>query len=164
MKNMIERNEERLKTLISQYQQRVFALILYLIGGDQDKTYDICASSFAEAMRAGFDLEQEDAFLLRTIGISLEKARLAKTLPSYDLLEFIDLPDKEKRPLYLILKSLQSLDFEGRALVLLRNQLNLSYKKIAMATGISESDAKRKTVQALVLLREKVEEILKHGQ
>ena len=150
--------------LISQYQQRVFALVLYLIGGDQDKTYDICASSFAEAIRAGSDLEQEDAFLLKTIGIALEQACLAKTLPSSDLLELLDLPDKEKRPLYLILKSLQSLDFEGRVLVLLRNQLNLSHEEIAMVMGISESDAKRKTTQALVLLREKVEEILKHGQ
>ncbi len=47
-------NERAAKLLIEQYQQRVFALVLYLIGDDRDKAYDITASSFVEAFSATF--------------------------------------------------------------------------------------------------------------
>jgi len=153
---MPERDERRLKLLISRYQQRVFALVLHLIGGDQDKTYDICASSFAEAMQAGSLLEQEEVFLTRVIRIAIKKSRATKTMPTSNELDFLDLPSSEKGPLRIVLKGLQALDFDAKALVLLRGQLNLLYRQIATILRVSQSDARIKTVQAYARLRKMI--------
>ncbi|MBU2102290.1 MAG: hypothetical protein KKF80_02755, partial [Candidatus Omnitrophica bacterium] len=111
---MPERDKEHFKLLILRYQNRVFALILYLIGGDQDKTYDICASSFADAMRVSPPLEHEEAFLTTLIGIAIEKSRAAKTIPISDELDLLELPDAEKGPLRMVLKALRALDFDAK--------------------------------------------------
>jgi len=153
---MPKRNERRLKLLISRYQQRVFALVLHLIGGDRDKTYDICASSFAEAMQAGSLLEQEEVFLTRVIRIAIKKSRATKTMPTSNELDFLDLPSSEKGPLHIVLKGLQALDFDAKALVLLRGQLNLLYRQIATIMRVSESDARIKTAQAHARLRKMI--------
>ena len=60
---MLRQDAEGLKLLISRYQQRVFALVLYLIGGDRDKAYDITASSFAEAFTITSLLEKEGVII-----------------------------------------------------------------------------------------------------
>ncbi|MBN1869196.1 MAG: sigma-70 family RNA polymerase sigma factor [Candidatus Omnitrophica bacterium] len=154
--------EERIKFLISRYQQGVFALVLYLIGGDQDKTYDICASSFAEAMRACSSPEREGIFLAKVIGIAVEKARAIKTIPVFKELEFLDLPASEQGPLRLLIKAFWKLAFDDKALVLLREQLNLSYRQIAAVMRKTESDTRSEVNQARTRLREIIEDTLKY--
>ena len=156
-------NEEHLKSLISRYRQKVFALILYLVGGDQDKTYDICAASFAEAVHARASFGQDEVILTGVIGAAIEKTRATKAIPVSNEFELLDLPDAEKGPLHVVLKALQALDFNAKALVLLRDQLNLSYKQIAIAMHISETNAISKTAQARVQLRKKIEETINHA-
>jgi DNA-directed RNA polymerase specialized sigma24 family protein len=160
---MPERDEERLKLLISRYQQRIFALVLYLIGGDQDKTYDICASSFAEAMRASPPLEHEEAFLTTLIGIAIEKSRATRTIPTPNELDLLELPDAEKGPLRIVLKGLQTLDFELKVPLLLRFQLNLSYSDIGTVIRTSGSNARIKTAQARAQLDKEIERILSNA-
>ena len=154
--------EDQLKILISRYQQKVFALVLYLIGGDQDKTYDICAKSFAEAMYGSSYLETEEAVLTKIIGMAIEKSRVTKAIPTFSEVELLDLPDAEKGPLRLVLKALHSLDFDAKALVLLRDQLNLSYRQIAAIVRNSESHTRSKVIQARIRLREILEDTLKN--
>lgn len=160
---MPERDEEHLKLFILRYQNQVFALILYLIGGDQDKTYDICASSFAEAMRTSPPLEHEEAFLTTLIGNAIEKSRATKTIPTSNELDLLELPDAEKGPLRIVLKALQALDFDAKTLVLLRDQLNLSYGQIATIMRSSESNTRSKVTQARARLRKMIEDTLNYA-
>ncbi|MFH1875424.1 MAG: sigma factor-like helix-turn-helix DNA-binding protein [Candidatus Omnitrophota bacterium] len=156
-------DEERLQSLIIRYQQKVFALVFYLIGGDQDKTYDICASSFAEAARVRSSLEHEEAFLITLIGIAIERSRAAKTIPVSNELGLLELPDAEKGPLRMVLKALRALDFDAKALVLLRDQLNLSYSEIAAIMRSSESTTRPKVTQARARLRKMIEDTLHYA-
>ena len=160
---MSERDEERLKLLISRYQQKIFALVLYLIGGDQDKTYDICAASFAEAMRASPPLEHEEAFLTTLISNAIEKSRATKIIPTSNELDLLELPDAEKGPLRIVLKALRTLDFDVKVLVLLRGQLNLSYKQIATIMRSSESNTRSKVTQARAQLIKIIEDTLDYA-
>jgi DNA-directed RNA polymerase specialized sigma24 family protein len=155
-------NEERLKLFISRHQQRVFALVMYLIGGDRDKTYDICAASFAEAMYGGSFSEPEEAVLTRMIGAAVEKSRVTKAIPTANEIESLDLSDAEKGPLHLVLKALHALDFDAKALVLLRDQLNLSYRQIAAIVRNSESQTRSQVIQARIRLREIIEDTLRN--
>ena len=158
---MYSQNEDTIKALIAQYQQKIFALALYLVGRDRDNAYGVCASSFTEAIRESSYLEQKEVFLVRLAGIVVEKCRNTKAIPIFDELEFLDLPAAEKMPLGIVLKALQALDFDSKALVLLRDQLNLLYKEISVIMRVSETDARRKTARARALLREKIEEIMR---
>ncbi|MFH1799396.1 MAG: sigma factor-like helix-turn-helix DNA-binding protein [Candidatus Omnitrophota bacterium] len=149
-----------IKLTIGRYQQRVFALALYLIGRDQDKAYDVCAGSFAEAMRVSPPWENEEAFLTTLVGIAVEESRVTKTIPVSNELDLLELPDAEKGPLRIVLKALRTLDFDAKALVLLRDQLNLSYKQIATIMRSSESAAKSNVIQAHARLRKAIEDTL----
>lgn len=157
------KNKGQSKALIARYQQSIFALVLYLIGGDQDAAYNICATSFAEALSRSSSLEQEEAFLTRLIDTAIKKTRATKTIPVSDELEFLDVPLAEKGPLRVVLKAFQILDFDEKALLLLRDQLNLSYRNIASSMRISESSAKQKIIQARIQFREKLEETVNDG-
>jgi len=155
--------EEQIKLLIFRYQQSAFAFVLYLIGGDQDKAYDICAASFAEAMRAGFPLEHEEVFLNRLVSIAVEKIRNVKTIPNFDVIELLEISGAEKGQLLIVLKALQTLDFEQKAPLLLRYQINLSYRDIGAVMRISEGNARIKTAQARAQLEKESERILNNS-
>ena len=89
-------NKEAMKLLIEQYQQRVFVLVLYLIGDDRDKVYDITASSFVEAFRAAPSLEDKSSFLIRLVRIAIEKSRNVKIIPFPEESDFVGfLPERK---------------------------------------------------------------------
>ena len=141
-------------------QQEIFALIVYLIGGDQDKAYDICVDSFARAIATGARDEPEGAFRARLAGIAVEKSRPVQAIPSFDVLDAIDISSQEKNLFRIVLEALQQLDFNAKALVLLRDQLNFSYKDIAVIMSVAQSEVKRSTEQARNLLRSEIEKVL----
>ena len=146
------------KTLIARYQQNIYALVLYLIGADQDVAYEICAASFAETLSGSSPTENEETFFNKLIRAAVTKSRTARALPVSHELEFLDLSRTEKGPLRAILGAFQTLDFDEKAFILLRDQTNRSYKDIAVSMGISESSARQKTIQARIRFREKLEE------
>ena len=121
-------------------------MVLYLIGGDQDKTYDICATSFAEAMRVSPSWEEDEEFLITLIGIAIEKSRVTKAIPTYDELDLLELPDAEKEPLRIVLKALQRLDFELKVRLLLRFQVNLSCRDIGRAMRMPDSQVRVRVI------------------
>jgi len=159
---MYDQNEDTIRSLIVSYQQRVFAFVLYLVGQDRDAAYDVCASSFAEAIRRSHSLGQTGVFLPRLIGIAVEKCRHSKTIPTFDVFELLAIPSVEKEPLRIVLKALQALDLEFKVPLLLRFQLNLSYGDMGMVMRTSDSDARIKTVRARVQLEKEIERILSH--
>ena len=160
---MYSQNEDTIKSLITQHQQKIFALVLYLVGQDQDRAYDICASSFTEAIRESSHLEQEEALMIRLIGVAVENCRNIKTIPTFDVIELLAITSAEKEPLRIVLKALQKLDFELKAPLLLRFQLNLSYADIGKVMRTSDSNARIKTAQARVQLDNGIERILSNA-
>jgi DNA-directed RNA polymerase specialized sigma24 family protein len=157
---MYNQNEDTIKSLIAQYQQRIYALVLYLAGQDQDRAYDICATSFTEAIRESPHVEQEEVLMVRLIGIAVEKCRNIKTIPTFDVIKFLEISEAEKGQLLIVLKALQTLGFEQKVPLLLRYQFNLSYGDIATVMLASESDARIKTAQARAQLDKEIERIL----
>jgi len=160
---MYNQNEDTIKSLIAQYQQKIFAFVLYLIGQDQDRAYDVCASSFTEAIQESSSLEQKEAFLLRIIGVTVEKCRNVKTIPTLNVIELLAITSAEKGPLRIVLKALQMLDFELKVPLLLRFQLNLSYGDIGTVMRTSDSNARIKTAQARAQLNKEIERILSNA-
>ena len=137
--------------------------MLYLVGQDQNRAYDICASSFAEAIRESPRPGQEEALMIRLIGIAVEKCRNIKTIPTFDVIEFLDISSAEKGQLLIVLKALQAQDFEVKAFVLLRDQLSLSYRQIATIIRSSESNTRSKVTQARARLRKMIEDTLNYA-
>ena len=160
---MYSQNKDTIKSLITQHQQKIFALVLYLVGQDQDTAYDVCASSFAEAIQGSSSLGQKEVFLLRLIGVVVEKCRNVKTIPTLDAIEFLTITSAEKEPLRIVLKALQILDFELKVVLLLRFQLNLSYSEIGTVMQISDSNARTKTIQARTQLDNEIERIVSNA-
>ena len=158
---MISRdNEEVVNLLIQRYQQRIFALVLYLVGNDRDKVYDIAVSSFVEAFRTTVFPGECNTFLRRISSVAVEKSRDVKIIASSDEPDFTDLPKERRNSLFMLKKALQALPFDERAVLLLRDQLRISYEDISVVFRISERDARLQTTQARAHLRKKIAEML----
>ncbi|MFC1621344.1 RNA polymerase sigma factor [Candidatus Omnitrophota bacterium] len=156
-------DESILKTQIERYQQKIFALVLYLIGGNQDKAYDITVSSFVKVLRVMSSIEKEDIFLTAVAAVAIEKSRNAKVVPSFKESDLENFPLVKRQSLSLLRRSFQSLSFETRTMLLLRDQMHLSHKNIAAILHVSESTARSQITQARVVLRDKVKDILSGG-
>jgi DNA-directed RNA polymerase specialized sigma24 family protein len=156
--------EEQVKSVISRYLQGIFALVLYLTAGEQDVAYEVCAESFAQAIRTAPPLEQEENFLTRLTGIAVAKSRNVKTIPDFEGFDLLEVSETDKAPLRIVLSSLLKLDFDSKAAILLRSQLCFSYKDIASIMRTSESNARHMTTQAKILLRQKIEEMISYAE
>ncbi|MFC1624659.1 RNA polymerase sigma factor [Candidatus Omnitrophota bacterium] len=157
-------DETQIKSLIDNYQQRIFALALYLAGNDKNKAYEITASSFVKALRTASPFEEGDSFLVRIAGVAIDKSRDIKVIPSADESNLVDIAPRRKRFFKIITLALQSLPFEAKALLLLRDQVHLAYKDISAALKISESASRIQTLQAREQIKEKIKEILSRGR
>lgn len=159
---MLYQDEKSLKSLTSRYQQRIFAFVLYLIGGDRDKAYEVAATSFAEAINRSSSLEKEDVFFNAVASIAIENSRSIKSIPTLEQIDVMDFAAEEKKSLGVIHAALQTLSFDAKALLLLRDQLHLPYKDISRIMNISENKVRVQIEQARFSLRRKIEEILNH--
>lgn len=158
---MIDQDENTLKLFISRHQQDIFALALYLVGGDRDKAYDITVSSFVKA--APFP-EQGDAFLVNLARATIEECRNIKVIPFSKDPGSTNLSPGEKESLRIVRAGLQLLPFDVKVLVLLRGQMHLSYKDISIVLGTSKHVAKIQTIQAHSQFREKITDVINHEQ
>ncbi|RKY36476.1 MAG: hypothetical protein DRP78_03490 [Candidatus Omnitrophota bacterium] len=153
-------NEVVVKSLVEQYQQRIFALVLYLNGDNFDQAYDITVSSFVKAFSSGCFLKNKSFFLIRLIRAAIKRSRDAKIIPFLDDANFADLPPEKRNSLFMVKKALQTLTFKEKIFLLLRDQFHLCYKDISAILKMPESDVRVQTVCARIHLREKVEEVL----
>ena len=154
-------NEETLKSLIGRCQQKIFALVYYLVGSDSDKAYEIAVLSFVEAFRTTPAIETENAFFIRLVHMAVEKSRDATVIPSFDESCFINTPLEKRQSFLVFRRALQALPFREKALLLMRDQLHLSYTNISSVLGTSHKNTRIQTVQARDHIRSKVEEALR---
>jgi DNA-directed RNA polymerase specialized sigma24 family protein len=152
--------KENLKLLVQSYEQRIFALVLYLAGNNRDKAYDIAVSSVVEVLRIAPFLRKED-FLASLAKEAIEKSRDAKIIPTSDESDFMDFPPEKRKLLLIIRTALQALPFDEKVMLLLRDQLHLPYKNIAAVLQLSESNVRTQIIHARIHLREKNEEVLR---
>lgn len=158
--NILQANEERLRFLVSLYQQKVFAFVLYLSGCNRDQAYDLTASSFAEVFSVYSDLWENETFLGKVLKIAVLKCRSIGVIPSLNNSDFETFKTQEKESLQRVQIALQKLPFNSKVLILLRDQLNLSYKMISGILKISDRHAKAQTAYSRLLLRRKLELVL----
>ena len=156
-------DQEELKNLIARYEQKVFALTLYLVGGDRNKTYEIASSAFAEAIQKNSPAEPTDPFLANVAAKVIEKSRVVKAMPSLDEIHWIGIADQEKGMLRIVGQALQALSFDEKALILLRDQQSLPYGDIAMIFHTDEKSAQARTIQARGQLRKQIEGLTHRG-
>ena len=85
---MVDQDEEILKLIITRYQSGIFALVLYLTGGDREKAYDITASSFVKVLSTFSVTEESDKLLTGLARVAVEKCRDVKAVPASDKFNF----------------------------------------------------------------------------
>ena len=157
------KDDKVMELLISEFKDKLFALVFFLIGDDRDKAYDITASSLVEAFRAARSPEDKASFLIRLISIAIEKSRTAKIIPFSDETEYADFSTEKRKSLLMVKKALQELPFNEKALLLLPDQLHLPHGDISAIFRMSEGDIRSQTVRARIHIRKKVEEVLSGG-
>lgn len=150
-------NQEELNYLISYCERKVFALTLYLIGGDRNRAYEIATSAFADAIQKSSSAKPTDSFLAAVAAKVIEKSRVAKAMPSSDEIQLTGIVAQEKGILRIVSQALQSLPFDEKALMLLRDQLNLPYRQMATIFHTDERTIQTRTTQARSQLRKRIE-------
>jgi DNA-directed RNA polymerase specialized sigma24 family protein len=156
-------NDERLPLLIGEHQQKIFALVVYLIGGDPTKAYEIASTCFAETLRAVSSLERKGETLVKVARAAVAQCRQVQMIPYADDADLAAHPPERRSALRMVKKALFALDFDARAILILRDQLHISHRDIAAVLDIPEAHAKIRAPQARLALRKKLEEVLSRG-
>ena len=124
-------NEETLKPVINRYLQKIYPLVYYLIGNDSDKAYQITTSSYVEAFMTLRSVENENEVIVNLVQEAIKQSHGVEIMPSSKVPPFKDAPSSKVQILHILSNALQAMSFKDRALLLLRDQLHLSYKNIA---------------------------------
>jgi len=158
---MIEtENDETLRPVINRYLRKIYPLVYYLIGNDSDKAYQIVASSYVEAFMSLRSLDDEDDIIVTLVQEAIKQSHAAEIMPSSSAPPFKDVPPEKIKILHILSNALQAMTFKDRALLLLRDQLHLSYQNVASILSISQTDARSHINQARLEIRKKVERAL----
>jgi len=158
---MIEtEDDEILRPTINRYLPKIYPFVYYLIGNDSDKAYQIIASSFVETFMSLRSLEDGDEVIVKLTQEAIKLSHAAEIMPSSSVPPFKDVPPEKVKILHILSNALQAMSFKDRALLLLRDQLHLSYRNAAAILGISQADARSHINQARLDIRKKVEKAL----
>jgi len=153
-------DDEKLKAVINRYLKKIYPLVFYLTGNDSDKAYQITVSSYVEAFMSLRSIDDEDQVFIKIVQQAIVQSQSATVMPSSKVPPFKNVPPGRIPILHILSKALQALPFKDRALLLLREQLHLSYQNIASVFGISQADARSHINKARVQLRKKAEEAM----
>jgi len=152
--------EETLKTVINRYTRKIYPLVYYMIGNDSDKAYQITTSSYVETFMSLRSLDDENEIIVKLVQEAIKLSHAVEIMPSSSLPPFKDVPPAKVQILQILSNALQAMSFKDRALLLLRDQLHLSYQNIAAILGISQKDARSHINLARIAIRKKVERAL----
>jgi len=152
--------DETLKPIINRHLQKIFALVFYLIGCDSDKAYQITTSSYVETFMFLRSVENESEVLVNLVQEAIKQSHSVDIMPSTNMPPFKNVPPEKVQILHILSNALQAMSFKDKALLLLRDQLHLSYKNIAVVLGVSQNDARSHINQARIEIRKKVEKAL----
>jgi len=155
---MIEvENDEVLKPVIKRYLPKIYALVYYLIGNDSDKAYQIVTSSYVETFMSIRSLDDENEIIVTLVQEAVKQSHSVEIMPSTKVPPFKDVSPQRIKILHILSNALQAMSFKDKTLLLLRDQLHLSYQNIATVLGVSQSDARSHINQARIAIRKKVE-------
>lgn len=152
--------DEDLKPVINRYLKKIYPLVYYLIGNDSDKAYQITTSSYVEAFMTLRSIENESEIIVNLVQEAIKQSHSVESMPSSKVPPFKNVPPEKVQILHILSNALQAMTFKDRALLLLRDQLHLSFKNIATVLGISQGDARSHINQARIEIRKKVERAL----
>jgi len=157
---MAQQDERSLRLLIHRYEKKIFALVLYLAGPDKDKAYEIAAGSFAEAIPLITPLDDDKDILSKIAGVALERCRHTVPVPFCDAPPVLNMPPEQRESLRMVTMALQALPVDSKALLLLRDQLHLPYRRISEIIKAPEDTTRVQITKARVDLRNKLEDQL----
>jgi len=158
---MTATNEARVQEWLLKYQQRIFALVWTVIGGDKNVAYEITVASFVAVTEAARPGEKEDRFFCQLIRSALTRSQSALVIPSKGEMNFPELTPAKQKSLQLTQQALRALPFESRAVLVLRDQMHLPYHQIAVIQKVSPQAVRIQVAQARGQLRSKLEEALR---
>lgn len=150
-------NEGALKSLIQRHQRKVFPFIFYCVGCNLDQAYEVCVSSFADAIRRGPPASEENFLLREVLRLAIGKGRETRTILSSPDDTFAGSAVR-KEVNKTVRRSLLTLPFEDKVVLLLRDQLNLPYEEIASILERSEGTVRSNLIRARIALRKRIEE------
>jgi len=154
-----EKSNQALDKMVCQYEKSVFSFILYFSGCDWDAAYEIAADSFVEIF-AEIKSSVEESLPVQLFTRVMDKCSNVKAIPLFDPVKFINAADPRKNLLRTAKEALIALSSDQKAMLLLRDQANLSYEEIASIVQVPFQDIKNRTWQARNNFRDKVEKIL----
>ena len=164
LERWLKGDAQALTSLIESTQQKIFALALYLIGGDRDKAYEMAASSIVDALRQTPSIEKKGDFLVQVARALLEKSKQIQAKPVTGPNDFLDFPPDKRRMLQIARDALQALPFETKILLLLRDQSGFSFQMISDLLQVPPDKVRMDTLHARSQLRIKIQEVLSHGR
>ena len=151
--------ERALAYAVQRHLKPVFTLALYLAKCNMATAYQVTLESFGEIVH--HTLTDGEQALLRQLLQAVVRRCRGVTPTSFPAdAEFFRLLEVKKDALPFVRQALFLLDFDSRALVLLRDQINVSYEDIGAILGLDPKKVKLETAAARVRLRDKMEEVL----
>ena len=159
----MENQDQALADTVKRYLRSVFALVLYLAKCSEGAAYQLTLAGFLDAVRQTPEAG-EGLFVKALLQTVIQQCRKAAPTPFPADPEFLRLLEVKKITLPLVRQALFSLDFNPRALLLLRDQLNISYEDIGVILGLTPKTAKSEASAARTQLREKMGEVLSRAR
>ena len=172
----INGNEEAFKDLLNRHKNRVFTTI-HLIVKDRYLAEDLLQETFIKAVNTikSGRYNDEGKFLpwILRIGhnLAIDTFRRSKRYPMvlmedgtniFDTLEFAEAPIEDKQitqdSVNKLKKHIQELPESHKQVLIMRSYLDMSFKEIAHATGVSINTALGRMRYALINLKKKMEE------
>jgi len=172
----INGNEEAFKELLNRHKNRVFTTI-HLIVKDRYLAEDLLQETFIKAVNTikSGRYNDEGKFLpwILRIGhnLAIDTFRRAKRYPTvlmedgtniFETLEFAESPIEDKQitldSINKLKRHIQELPESQKQVLIMRSYLDMSFKEIANATGVSINTALGRMRYALINLKKKMKE------
>ncbi len=172
----INGNEEAFKELLNRHKNRVFTTI-HLIVKDRYLAEDLLQETFIKAVNTikSGRYNDEGKFLpwILRIGhnLAIDTFRRSKRYPTvlmedgsnlFDTLEFAEAPVEDKQitldSVNKLKRHIQELPESQKQVLIMRSYLDMSFKEIADATGVSINTALGRMRYALINLKKKMKE------
>ena len=159
---MNPQEEERIQQYIARYQKGIFALVVYLIGGDKNTAYPITVNVFSKVLPMVNSLSfDEEKFYIKLIREAVLQSRKARAMPVADGGDFTHLTGEKRKALDMTRAALLALSFDDKLILILRDQMRLPYRIIAAVVKKSEKIVRVDSNHARLRLRKKLEGVLK---
>lgn len=147
-----------LRSLLQRYLKSSYALILNLTGCDRNTAYEFTASILAKSIESLNS--SSHAFFLPALQLLVDECSRISPAAFFDSSQFLSLPPEKRESAKVLKEALFALPYGSRTMILLRDQLNLSYKEISDVLAITEREARSTTFRIRGELRDKIEEAL----